>query len=249
MRILILPLLVLAVLASYVGGLGLARWHTPSPVEYLIAAAVHAAWILPATRRSSLALTTAGWVTALWLEQRGIETFYLAESDFLLALLIESVCLLLAHSVAPPETWADRLARWRRSRADIATQLRMGQGVVPWWRFSLRQFTGGAADTPVGSDYQRFAAALADSEHRLRIRINRATMPEQLRQSILESAAAIGGSAETSAAQRAIEVERQALAAAAACRDQCERLENLSPAERKALSSQCEQAFLELTRH
>ena len=148
--------------------------------------------------------------------------------------------------MAPPESWADRLARWRRARADIVTQLRMGQGILPWWRLCFRQFATGAADTPIGSDYRRFAAALADAEHRLRVRLSHATMPEQLRQSILENVTAIVASAETAAAQRAIEIEQQALTATAACREQCERMENLSASERQALAGQCEQVFLEL---
>jgi hypothetical protein len=246
--LLVFPLLVLGALASYVTGLGLARWHTPFPLEYAIAGALHASWIVPAARRSGLLLTAVCWTASLWLADRGFATLYITDSNLPPALLLEGVCLLLAVSIAPAEPWADRLARWRRTRADIVTQLRMGQGILPWWRLCLRQFATGTADTPLGSDYQRFTAALADAEHRLRVRINRATMPEQLRQSILESVTAIVARAETSAAHRAIEIEQQAVAAAAACRDQCERLESLSTSERKALAGQCEQAFLELTR-
>jgi hypothetical protein len=40
-RILIVPLLILAAMASYVAGLGLAaRWHTTFPLEFLIAGAL-----------------------------------------------------------------------------------------------------------------------------------------------------------------------------------------------------------------
>lgn len=250
MRILIVPLFVLGALASYIAGLGLAsRWHTTFPLEFLIAGALHAAWLIPATRRSGPGLTVVCWTATAWLARKGIATFYLADSELLLAVLLEGVCLLLALSIAPAEPWPERLARWRRSRADIVTQLRMGQGILPWWRLSVRQFTNGAADTPLGSDYQRFAAALADTEHRLRVRINRATMPEQLRQSVLENVSAIVARAETSAAQRAIELEQQALSAAAACREQCERMESLPATKRKALAGECEQVFMELTRH
>lgn len=250
MRVLVFPLLVLGVLASYIAGLGLAaRWHITFPLEYLIAGALHAGWLMPATRRSGLALTAVCWIATAWLARKGIATFYSADSDLLLAILIEGVCLLIALSIAPADPWPERLARWRRTRADIITQLRMGQGIVPWWRLCLRQFTSGAADTPFGSDYQRFAAALADTEYRLRIRLNRATMPEQLRQSILENVSTIIARAETSAAQRAIELEQHALTAAAACREQCESMESLSAPERKALADECEQVFLELTGH
>ena len=248
-RILILPLVILGALASYLAGLGAAaRWHTPFPLEYLISSALNAAWLLPAVQRCRPSLTAICWIASVWLTRQGIAALYLSESELLLAILLEGICLLLAFSVAPKEPWADRLARWRRARAEIATQLHMAQGILPWTRRSFRQFTGGAADTPLGSDYYRFAAALADAEHRLRVRLNRATMPEQLRQSILNNVSAIVAQADTSAAQRAIELERQALAAAATCREQCERLENLPPSERKVLAGQCEQVFLELAR-
>lgn len=251
MRILIFPLLILGALSSYVAGLGFAaRWHPPFPLEYVIAGALHMAWIAPATRRSGgLALTIACWTASVWLTRRGIATLFLADSDTIAAVLLDGICLLLAFSVAAAEAWPERLARWRRTRGEILTQLRMGQGIGPWWRMCFRQFTTGTADTPLGSDYQRFAAALADAEHRLRIRLNRASVPEQLRQSILGNVSAIVARAETAAAQRAIELEQQALAAAAVCREQCERMENLPASERKALAGQCEQVFLELARH
>lgn len=243
MRILILPLLVLEAFAAYVAGLGFAAsWHPVFPLEYTIAGALHAAWTLPAARRSgSFLLIAACWIVSLWLASAG--------SSFETAILLEGICLLLALSIAPVESWPQHLAHWRRTRTEILIQLRMGQGVVPWFRTCLRQLAVGAADTPLGSDYQRFAAALADAEHRLRVRLNRAAVPEQLRQSILGNVSAIVARAETAAAQRAIEMEQQALAAAAACREQCERMEGLPAPERKALASQCEQIFLELARY
>jgi hypothetical protein len=250
LRILLLPLLILGTLASYVAGLGCAvYWQTRLPLEYLISGALHASWILPATRRSGFALTATCWTATVWLAGKGIGTLYVTGSNLLLALLLEGVCLLLAVSLAPPEPWSERLARWRRARAEVAIQLRMGHGIVPWCRSCWRQFTIGAADTPVGSDYQRFAAALADAEHRLQVRLNRAAVPEQLRESILANAAAVVARSETAAAQRAIEVEQQALSAAAVCREQCERMGHLTAPERKALASQCEQVFLELIRY
>jgi hypothetical protein len=247
---LLFPLLILGTLASYVAGLGCAaRWQTRFPLEYLIAGALHASWLLPATRRSGLALTATCWTATVWLAEKGIATLYVTGSDLVLAILLEGICLSLALAVAPPEPWPERLARWRRTRSDMLIQLRMGQGIAPWWRLCLRQFAVGAADTPVGSDYQRFAAGLADAEHRLRVRLSRVAMPEQLRQSLLANVSTIVARAETSAAQRAMELEQQALTAAAACREQCERIEDLTAPERKALAGQCEQVFLELASH
>ncbi len=249
MNPLVFPLLVLSALASFLAGLGVAaRWHTPFPLEQGIAAALHATWLLGASRKAGLMLTFVSWVTTVWLARAGFATVNAAAPRLPLALLLEGICLMLAFSIAGPDPWPDRLARWRRTRADILTQLRMGHGILPWARMCLRQFASGAADAPLGSDYQRFAAALADAEHRLRIRLNRAAVPERLRQSILGNVSAIVARAETSAAQRAIELEQQALAAAAACREQCERMEDLPISQRQALAGQCEQVFLELAR-
>ena len=115
MRVLIVPLLVLAAVASYVAGLGCAaRWHTAFPLEYLVAGALHAAWLLPATRRSGPALTVICWTSSVWLTRRGVAAlYYYSGSDLLLAVLLEGICLLLALSITPSEPWADRLARWR----------------------------------------------------------------------------------------------------------------------------------------
>jgi len=120
--------------------------------------------------------------------------------------------------------------------------------VLPWVRDCLRQALIGHAETPLSTDYQRFAASLADAEYRFRVRLSRAAMPEDLRQSILENVAAIVARAESTAAARAIELEQQALTVAAVCRDQCERFEDLAEPERRALAGQCEQIFLELTK-
>ena len=251
MRILIFPLLIMGAVASYVAGLGFAtRWHTLFPLEFVVGFALHASWIVPTISRSgNLALPVLCWFASVSLATEGMAGLYFADSDFRSAVLLEGVCLLLALAISPPEPWPDRLARWRRTRAAILTQLRMGLGILPWLRVCFRQFAVGSADTPLGADYQRLAAALADAEHRLRARLSRAAIPEQLRQSILGNVAAIVARVETTAAQRYIELEQQSLAAAASCREQCERLENISPSERKALAGQCEQALLELTRH
>jgi hypothetical protein len=65
-RILIFPLLVLGALAGYVAGVGFAaRWHSPFPLEYVVAGALHLAWIVSATRRSGgFDLTTICWAAS-----------------------------------------------------------------------------------------------------------------------------------------------------------------------------------------
>jgi hypothetical protein len=243
-----LPLLVLSALAAYLAGLGVgAEWRTPFPLEHVIAGVLHACWVLPAARRHGL-LVPLCWPCSVYFCCEGIRRLDAGASALWVALLLEAICLLLAVSLGPAEPWAERLARWRRARADILTQLRMGSGLLPWVRQCTRQLLGGVPDTPLGADYQRFAAALADAEHRLRVRLSRTVMPEQLRQAILTSASAMMARAEASAAQRAIDLEQQALAAAAACREQCERLEHLTPDQRGQLAGQCESLLLELAR-
>jgi hypothetical protein len=245
---LVLPLLVLGPLAAYLGGLGLAaEWRPVFPLEYVIAGALHACWVLPVARRHWL-LVPLCWPCSVYFCCQGIRRLDAGAPAFGAALLLEGICLLLALSLTTVEPWAERLARWRRARADILTQLRMGAGLLPWARQCARQLLTGAPDTPLGADYQRFAAALADAEHRLRVRLTHIALPEQLRQAILTSASAMMARAEASAAQRAIELEQQALAAAAACREQCERLEHLTPDQRRQLAGQCEALLLELAR-
>jgi hypothetical protein len=54
--------------------------------------------------------------------------------------------------------------------------------------------------------------------------------------------------AETSAARFTIDLEKKALSAAAACREQCGELEELSSQKRQQLADQCESLLFELIR-
>jgi hypothetical protein len=255
MRALLFPLLVVGGLASYVAGLGVqAYWSLPSfPIPtglfaQIVSAALHTGWMVSAGARRAPAVATACWLVSLWLCWHGALSVSPVSPAFTVALLLEGIALTRALALSPRSTWAERLARWRRARTDISAQLQMGQGVLPWMQDSLARFVAGAPDKPAGADYSRFLAEMADAEHRLRIRLSRLALPEQLRQSILASAAVLVGRAETSAAHLAIELERQALTAAAACRDQCEQLPELTPKQRQQLAQQCESLFVELIR-
>ena len=56
---LIAPLIVLAAVASYVGGNGLGIWwFVPNPFQYIIAAAMHGSYVLRSPR-TSLSISTA----------------------------------------------------------------------------------------------------------------------------------------------------------------------------------------------
>jgi hypothetical protein len=178
----------------------------------------------------------------------GIESLKNGEHAFFPALIIEIIPLLLAKSFADPISLPERLARWRRKRADISIQLMMGEGISRWFPSCLRQFLTGTPATAGGSSFRRVLAEIADAEHSLKIRMAGLAIPEQLRQTILTSASAIRAQAEKSAANLSIELERQALNAAAICRDHCEEIPGLRPQEKDTLSRQCEELLLGLIR-
>lgn len=250
---LVVPLFVLTALASYVAGLGFRQCWTDRagepPVLYLeqvISGALHLGWVLCVAYRGGTFVTAVCWTSSLVACDEGLGSISGTAPSSLLALTIEGIPLLLAMSLTPSSSVAERLARWRRARSEISVQLRMGEGLVHWLPAAFRQFLKGTADMPAGSSYRRFLAEMADAEHTLRIRLNCLAIPEQLRQSILTTANSLVGQAEKSAAILAMEFERQALNAAAVCRDQCEDLENMQPDEKAALAKQCEDLFLEL---
>jgi len=92
------------------------------------------------------------------------------------------------------------------------------------------------------------SASLADAERRLRLRLGELAFPEQLRQSILACVTAVISPSEATAARVSIDFEQQALAAAAQCGEQCERLPNVSSQQRRALAVECESLFFGLIR-
>jgi hypothetical protein len=243
----------MAMLASYVAGLGLRReWISqtgelpPWNVEQVLSAALHMAWICCAVSRRGAPVTVICWAASLYACYSGLCSLNKAEHSLAYALMLETIPLLLARALFPSPPLAERLARWRRARADISVQLRMSEGLFPWLPVSVVRFFKGPTESPAGTSYRRFLAELADAEIKLRIRLGGLGLPEHLRQTILSSASALVGQAEKSAAGLAIDLERQALNAAAACRDQCEELKDLQPQEKDALAKQCEALFLEL---
>lgn len=248
----LLPCLPLAALGAWSASLGIDRlWLTetgdaPLPfVALAVAAALHAAWILPALRRDSSALIGLAWLTSLWACRAGLTAAGFADA-MLPAIAVEAMTLALALSACESSPWADRFARWRRARQNITTQLRMGDGLVPWLSASTRRLLNGAPDRPTASAFDRMAADLADAEHRLHTRLAAVALPEAVRQSMLAAAQALVSRAEAATAHVAIVLERQALEEAAACRDKIASLPGVSEAERDALAAQCEALMLDL---
>jgi hypothetical protein len=70
--------------------------------------------------------------------------------------------------------------------------------------------------------------------------------PEQVRQKVRTGAARLLSQAEQARTALAVELERQALAVAAACREECEALAGLSAEERARAARQCEELLLDL---
>jgi len=189
---------------------------------------------------------TVCWAMSLYACDEGLASFGKAEPSSSVAFFIEMVPLLISWALSHPVSIAERLARWRRARSEISVQLLMGDGLFHWIPGCVRQFFSGSRAMSGGSSFRRLVAELADAEHTLRMRLGGLVIPERLRQSILTSASTLVSQAERSAAALSIELEQEALNAAAACRDQCEDLENLRPQEKVVLAKQCETLFLEL---
>lgn len=248
----LLSCLPLAGLAAWIASLGVDRlWLTetgdaPLPfVAAAVAAALHAAWILPAFHRDSPALIGLAWLASVWACRAGLVAAGFDDA-VLPATLLETITLAIALNACDGSPWAERLARWRRARQNIATQLRMGDGLAPWVAASTRQLLTGKPDRPAVGGFDRVAADLADAEQRLHARLAAVALPEAVRQSMLAAAQALVSRAEAATAHVAITLERQALEEAAACRDRIAALTGISDAEREALATQCEALMLDL---
>jgi hypothetical protein len=178
----------------------------------------------------------------------GVTNYWPEVSSGTVALLLEGIPLLLATGAAPSKAWPERLANWRRTRSSIAAQLQLGDGIVPWLRDCAKQAICGMPVWPGSAEYHRYLATLADAEQQLRFRISGLALPEHVRQSVLVSAAILLSNAELAVAPVLMDLERQALEAAALCREQCAQLPDLPAASRNKLAAQCESLLLDLIR-
>jgi len=250
---LLFPLVVLAGLNSYLAARGLeAVWLgdaarvPPFVAILLVAAALHAAWLLCSAKRRASVAVAIGWLLCVHFSRYGLTAMEFGGSPLLYSLVAETILLSLACTLAPPMAWGERLARWRRARADIAVQLRMAEGIVPWVRDAASRFVNGTPDMASGAGFRRLVADLADAECRLRVKVTRLAAPEHLRQSLMSSGTTLLSNAELAAARLSLDLERQALVAAAGCRDECERLPGLAEPQREALARQCESVLVDL---
>jgi hypothetical protein len=253
MPVLIIPLIILGSISAFLVGIGIVHTWMPLYVDppfiylpYIISAALNTSWIFPAARHRAPFLVFLAWLLSCHYCHQGLKSLTYGPNPLAGALLAETIALLLAQALVPGPTWSERLTRWRRARTDISVQLHMGEGILYWFPPAIKRFLLGSSEMPSGTNYGRFVAELRDGEHRLHIRLSKLAIPEHLRQSILSSASDLLGQAEKSAACLAIELEKNALAAAAACCDECEDLEGLQPQEKSVLGRQFEDLFLDL---
>ncbi len=253
MAVLMIPFLTFGAVAAYVAGVGAASWWAsrggPAPplgLEYVASGALQLGWMTCAARGRAPVLTGVGFVTSVSLCRDGFRTFQRGEAPWTAAVLIESLVLLVALALRSPVGLAERLRRWRRARDEMALQIRMGDGLLPWARDCVARLIAGRADVPLCQTFRRLAAELAEVQNRLAFKVSGWVGPEPLRQFLQVGAAQLLTQAEHASATLAVELEKRTLALAAACREQCDSLPGLAPDERSRAARQCEELLFDL---
>jgi hypothetical protein len=211
-----------------------------------VALAVQAAWILAAATRRHAGLAIVGWLTSVWLCAGGLTEAGFRTGATSLAVLLQVLGLFIARTAIDPSPWPDRLARWRRARQRVVTELRMGEGLLPWVRTTLSRLWVGQADRPSAAGFDRMLVEIADAQTRMHWQLNHLVLPDALRQAMSTAAARIANHAATTTAELSLSIERRALDEAAACRDLVEDMTELPAAQRERLSSECESVLLGL---
>lgn len=246
------PLTALTLAASYLAAIGLLTHWTDHPAPAHVFAlnaagtiALHLAWILPALRREHGLLVCAGWLVTVPLTADGLaaSTTTLSTGH---AIILEAIVVGLALAHAPADPWPERLARWRRTRERITTELRMSDGLWTWLRLITSRAAAGEADRPRSSSFDVLVANLARSGDRMHRTIATLALPEAVRESLRATAQKIVADAEMTLARMAIDLERRALDHAALCRDAILALYDVPEAERESLARDCESLILDL---
>jgi len=247
------PLVPLAALAMYLAGRGVAGlWilETRSAAEpvaaYALAASIHLAWILPVVHRRRHIVVSAAWLSSSWLCADGLTDAGFENGATAYALLLEGIVLAIARGHGPVVPWPDRLAVWRRTRERVMTELRIGDGLLPWLRSAVIRLVNGRADRPLCSSFERIVAELADTEQHMRRTIASLALPEAARDFLESATRAVVADAETTAAKLAIDLEQRALDHAATCRDAILALDDVPDPHRDRLARECESLILDL---
>jgi hypothetical protein len=242
----IAALLVLAAPAVWLGVIGAgALWPRADLAWHLFFAALslgwHAAWLGAVVAGRRRLWITPAWIASVEIVRRGLDASGFAATPWLWALGLEATLLGVALQWTPGVAAPERLARWRRTADDLLAQLRLGPGLLPWIASCVRiGLRGAPADTP---PLTSLAAAVQNAEARLGVRLSHGVLPEHVRQSLLTRASELNAQAELVTVEAGLGLELEALTAAAAFRDECRRLDDLTEEERDTLA-RTGQAFL-----
>lgn len=251
-RLFVVPAAALVALgppAAYLGMHGLASlWPGQTPLLWAtlllpISIGWHAGWLGAVTRSSRQGWILPAWLASTEICRRGLIATGFGGQPALWAVVIETTLLGVALQLSPSVPFAERLGRIRRSADDLSAQLRNSPGLLPWLRTSLRlALRGGTADRAA---FAELAVAVRDAEARLGAHLSHIVLPEQTRESLLTRARDLASQAELASLETSMVLEHHALAAAAAFRDECRRLDHLPEDERDAITRRGQTFLLE----
>jgi hypothetical protein len=254
MRPLWFPLLVLAGVGSGLAASGIeAVWTRTAgapvspPVVWAVALALHSGYVAPAILRRGALLGSLAWIAAVHFTALGLAASGFTAPLFR-ALPLQAAALAAALALRERSTWAERLARWRFARSEIGVQLRMWPGMVPWSVDCVRRLLVGASEAPAHAALQQLADSIEQADSHLHLDVRRMAAPERLRQVLSTAGAALRTDADLAAGRTSNELQQRALAAAAACRDECARLPGLDDHQREALAARCAEVLMEAAR-
>jgi len=187
--VMFLPVVVFGALASYVSGLGAAAWWAgqaaggpPAALAHVAGGALHLAWLHCAALRRAPLVGCAAFLVSLIPCRQGLASLLGGSSSWTGPMLLEGLPLMTALALCKPPSLAARLARWRRSRAEIALQLRMGDGLLPWARECGRRLIYGRADLPATAGSRlRPGRWTCLSNPRLQVSIPRTELQQRVR--------------------------------------------------------------------
>jgi hypothetical protein len=207
-----------------------------------ISLTLHGSWISLLQQRQPRWLS-AGlcWGASAALANTGIQAHHIHISAYVVEVVLAAVAL----SGGPVHTIASHLADWRESRAEIARQLKMSEGLLPWLAKCSEQVWRGQPESPIAAAHLWVRAALSQAVHRAECQIAEKVDHEEFRQLALTALDGTAHFATIAFAQAAIDCEQRALSAAAELREAVQCLP-LPPSERERLAEECEAQLLSL---
>jgi hypothetical protein len=239
---------VLTALLTLAAAFGLVRRIPPGAgvlvwiISLAAAGALHVAWISLLTTGRSRFAAALFWFACARLAASGLHSNGATVPAWFAEVLL--LCLVLAHNPRP--CWADRFAAWRQARAAIATQLQMGEGLLPWLLRCVEQVWKGSPLTPIQSAHLLVQSALLQSARSLECRLLQDVEHEHFCQLALTALTDVANHAAVTFAKASIDIEQQAFAAASQLRDAAQSLP-VEESERTRLAGWCEELLFSLT--